>query len=278
MKRKTILIIQGIGIFAVLLTGFVVSYNLWDDHRAGKSAALTTQILSEQIAENKQDIEENLNETTPELIEINGEFYIGMLNIPVFSLKLPINNEWDDARLNESPCRYSGDITDSLVICAHNYRSQFGRISNLSYGEKLIITDAKGNEHWYNVEFVVTLNEADIEPMINSLYDLSLFTCTLDRRHRITVRCTKIDLEYPPFPEYEIRQGQLNGNVLLMQKYLNAISSIQPSIIYLIEDSSFGPATYRAVQAFQELYELPVDGIIDSITWDKIVTIYNTLQ
>ena len=81
----------------------------------------------------------------------------------------------------------------------------------------------------------------------------------------------------PPFPGYNIRQGQTGSNILLMQRYLNAIGRVYPDIPGLTEDSVFGPAMYNAVITFQKLYGLVADGVIGRNTWDKIVTVYNTL-
>jgi peptidoglycan hydrolase-like protein with peptidoglycan-binding domain len=111
--------------------------------------------------------------------------------------------------------------------------------------------------------------------MTESAFDLSLFTCTLDRRHRTTVRCTKIDLKNPPEPESAIVKSQINGNVLLIQKYLNIIRSIQPDIPQVDEDGSFGPATHEAVRVFQKLNNLSADGSVGPLTWKKIVAVYN---
>ena len=193
-------------------------------------------------------------------------------------MELPVNNEWSYEKLKDTPCRYAGEISDSLVICAHDYNSHFGRISRLIKNDKLIITDTKGEKHWYNVELIVNLKGTDIDAMVNNPYALTLFTCTPDGKMRVVVRCMAIDFESPIYHGYAITQGQINGNVLLIQKYLNIIRSIQPDIPKLTEDSSFGPATYKAVQIFQKSYELDIDGSVGPITWDKIIEVYSNLH
>lgn len=45
----------------------------------------------------------------------------------------------------------------------------------------------------------------------------------------------------------------------------------QPTVV---PDGIYGPTTMNAVTAFQRRYELPVTGITDQATWEKIVAVY----
>jgi len=189
--------------------GFM-SYALWEDYTAGKRAAAIRQMLNEHIpkknniAAPEEKLEESeesaeYTENTPSLssnknkmIEIDGEFYIGILSIPFLGLELPVNNELSDERLNNSPCRYVGNLSESIIISAHNYKRHFGKLSTIPIGEKIIITDANGVEHLYKTESVIVLNGNDVDAMINNPYDLTLFTCTPDSKSRTTVRCVKM--------------------------------------------------------------------------------------
>lgn len=192
-KLKPRMFLPFVGVLSILSSIGVMSYNHWDDYRAEQIAALTTQMLYDQLQTESiiEEYEETYIEDDIQLIEIEGEFYIGILNIPSLELELPINNEWSEKKLTESACRYSGDFSNSMVICAHNYKTHFGRISNLQIGDKLSITDAKGEEHWYVVETSIILKGTDTDVMVNNPYDLTLFTCTLDGLSRLTVRCSK---------------------------------------------------------------------------------------
>jgi len=129
-----------------------------------------------------------------DLIRINGESYIGILNIPSLSLVLPVNNEWSYSRLRDTPCRYSGSLSGSMVICAHDYRSHFGNIHSLSPGDRVTITDARGTAHEYRVELITLIDGTDISGMVNTPYDLTLFTCDADDdTKRLTVRCSRVE-------------------------------------------------------------------------------------
>lgn len=52
------------------------------------------------------------------------------------------------------------------------------------------------------------------------------------------------------YPGYLLRVGSRGNDVLLMQKYLNAISDIYPSIPKLEEDGIFGPGTRSCSNGF----------------------------
>ena len=194
-KLKPKMFASFFGVVAVFSSMGVASYNYLEDNRADIIAAQITQSLNEQIdrVELPEEIkvQEETGVKTPRLIEIDGEFYIGTLSIPSLNLTLPINNEWNEDKLKDSPCRYSGSIDSSMVICAHNYTSHFGKISNLKSGDKFVITDAENIEHWYTVDTITIVKDMDVDTMINSTYDLTLFTCTMDSKNRITVRCTR---------------------------------------------------------------------------------------
>ena len=95
-------------------------------------------------------------------------------------------------KLKISPCRYAGSIvSDDLVIMAHNYKTHFGRISQLAEGSEVCFIDMKGKQWDYRVVAIDILPGEAIEEMIAGEYDLTLFTCASNRSNRVTVRCDK---------------------------------------------------------------------------------------
>ncbi len=59
-----------------------------------------------------------------------------------------------------------------------------------------------------------------------------------------------------------------------LQTMLRVIAEDDPRLPTLVPDGIYGPSTMNAVTAFQRLYGLPVTGITDQATWDRIVEIY----
>ena len=195
MKQSLGFFILCIGILVVISAAGLFIYNLWDENRAASVSASTVEVLHEQIkAEVKQVQTEEVKDISQDEasdIEIDGEKYIGILKIPSLELELPINKDWSYPKLKISPCRYSGDILNSLTIAAHNYKNYFGNISKLKNGDAVILTEVNGYENLYYVEEVIILQATSIEEMVNTEYDLSLFTCTYGGKDRITVRCMR---------------------------------------------------------------------------------------
>lgn len=186
---------------ALLLT----AYNLWNERQAGVSAGKVLEQLQESVQTSasldeleEQEIPDYILNPDMEMptVDINGNLYIGTLEIPVLDLALPVMSEWSYPKLKIAPCRYAGTVYQgNFVIAAHNYRTHFGSLGNLSTGDRVTFTDVDGNLFSYDVAEVQILNPAAIEEMVSDDWDLSLFTCTLGGKTRLTVRCDKIETD-----------------------------------------------------------------------------------
>lgn len=188
-----------LGGLLILAALALLLYNRWDNARAGGDAQAVLETLQAEIADSGAAIpvynQYNQRESAEmDTIEIDGYDYIGTLTIPILELELPVMAEWSYTGLKIAPGRYTGSVwTDDLVICAHNYEYHFGTLKYLEPGDTLYFTDVNGTVFQYEVGEVVILQPTDIESMIESEWDLTLFTCTIGGKTRVTVRCTGID-------------------------------------------------------------------------------------
>ncbi|MGN1344110.1 MAG: sortase, partial [Traorella sp.] len=140
----------------------------------------------------KDKYQEVLNMEMP-TIEIDGHFYVGRLDIEALGLSLPVMNSSSSSNLKIAPCRYYGSVyTDDMVIAAHNYRSHFARLNELTSDDIVKFTDVDGNEFFYQVVGLEVLKPTNVDLMIHSDYDLTLYTCTYGGASRITIRCIRI--------------------------------------------------------------------------------------
>ncbi len=182
---------------ALLLTG----YNLWDSWRAKQEAGEIAAVLESHMdSREKEKNEENVpvdSSRTDEQEEItavliDGEKYIGMLEIPALKLELPVMGEWSYPKLRIAPCRYTGSVyQNDMIIAGHNYDSHFGRLKELQAGDEITFTDVHGITYFYKVISQEILEKNAVEEMQEGDWDLTLFTCTIGGAQRITVRCER---------------------------------------------------------------------------------------
>lgn len=145
------------------------------------------------------DISETVPEetgTTQEVMQeriVDGIGYIGILEIPALSLKLPVISNWSNENGKIAPCRYSGSVyQNDLILCAHNYESHFGKLELLEVGDSVKFTDMGGLELSYQVHQSQILDGTDVENIRQGDWDLTLFTCTPGGKQRYVVRCKRI--------------------------------------------------------------------------------------
>ena len=126
-------------------------------------------------------------------MEIDGDEYIGIIELPTLDRSLPVMKDWSYPKLRRAPCRYWGSAEKgNFVIFAHNYSRHFGSIKDLAIGDPVQFVSADGRVYRYSVEKIETLEKGDVDKMLNSGYDLTLFTCTYGGRHRVTVRLSRV--------------------------------------------------------------------------------------
>lgn len=78
------------------------------------------------------------------------------------------------------------------------------------------------------------------------------------------------------FPE-NLSEGMTGYAIGSLQYYLNVIAYFNPNLNTFPITYVFDPATLNAVNTFQELYSLPVTGVVDRDDWNKIVSVYGDI-
>lgn len=188
-----------LGLAMVAGSGWLLYENYTEDQDAGTlSESALVEMKDTIAAKPKETLLPRLEPEatlTPEMptMQIDGQDYIGYLEMPTIGLSLPVMSDWSYPQLRTAPCRYRGSAyDDTLVIMAHNYDRHFGRVSGMNIGDPVQFVDAQGNIFKYVVAAHETLERTDVEPMLNSEYDLTLFTCTYGGASRITVRLDRV--------------------------------------------------------------------------------------
>lgn len=214
-------------IMGLLLTAAAFSltgYNLWGEYQAERNADQALVQVAEAMPETEPEEESEAQEAEsesekmeiPEFVHnpqmempekvIDGQIYIGVVEIPPLSLKLPVIRDWSDERLKIAPCRYVGSVyTGDLIISGHSYKKHFRYIRKLVEGDPVIFTDMDGNRFVYQVSGTEVIAPDGVEQMVSGEWDLTLFTCTYNGSSRHTVRCTLVP-EENPWMEYMVER------------------------------------------------------------------------
>ncbi|MDY5987476.1 MAG: sortase [Lachnoclostridium sp.] len=196
MKSKKNKMIIWMGLLLIAAALLLVLYNMYEGFRAGWLASQMAEQLEEFIfsgekAKEGTEVPEymwNPDMEMPVKI-IDGREYVGVLCIPSQELVLPVISKWSDSNLKIAPCRYEGSAyKDNLIIAGHNYTAHFGKLGNMREGDTVIFTDMDGNVFTYKVMELEILKPADIAGMERGNWDLTLFTCTMGGKSRITIR------------------------------------------------------------------------------------------
>ena len=203
--RGTFLIILGL----IMIIGALglTAYNIWDGKRAEKAANEISKVLIEKIGEDGSESSMQVpmfDPTKPMPTEIiDGNEYIGILEIPSLDITLPVTKEWSYDLLEIAACRFYGSYyADDLVICGHNYAKFFSPIKWIDIGADVYLTTAEGMMIHYVVTNRETLEPTDIDMFVTNMHnsetstmdwDLTLFTCNTGGQTRCAVRCSRVE-------------------------------------------------------------------------------------
>ena len=190
-------VLISLGLALILAAAGLTGYNLLESRQAQQSSVAVVQAMKEQASPEPTDpaaTEPPLYEKYPTLempvVTIDGQDYVGMIEVPSLALELPVMADWSYPALKVAPCRYEGSAyTGDLIVMAHNYDSHFGRLKTLRAEDVVVFTDTEGNVFTYRVVELETLPGTAVADMSAGEWDLTLFTCTYGGRSRVTIRC-----------------------------------------------------------------------------------------
>lgn len=209
--KKRALVFMAIGTILILFALALVMQNVLEENHANQAAEdiyarLQSQIENNSLENNDQaqadtvlvdypldaaTVRELLTDKDMETIEVDGNTYIGYLDVPDLGLTLPVISEWSYDALKIAPARFSEPgVSHGLIIAGHSYSRHFGNLSSLTAGAVVYFTDIKGTVYSFEVTEIQTLAPTDVKAMVTGDYDLTLFTCTPGGENRVTVRCS----------------------------------------------------------------------------------------
>lgn len=187
--RRKGLVLMGLGAVCMVAAFVLAVHYVLEDRAAGESS---THALEVMVSDDLEVLKTGQGEMP--VVMIDGVAYIGRIQVPSVGVDLPVQAAYTQIEdLATSPAVYSGNFyTGELVIAGHSYRSHFGGLWDIALGDDVYLVNAYGEAYRYQVVEVQRLQPTQVEDLVSSGYDLSLFTCTPDSQARQTVRCSRV--------------------------------------------------------------------------------------
>ncbi len=169
-----------------------------NEHMVNDGSVTSDAESGEYVRPDAPEVQSDLDKTIQKIIDATGDDgVIGILEIPELDEELPIIGKWSYKLLKISVCRYKGpDPLDdgNLVIIGHNYKngSHFGRLSDLSVGSEVFLTNAATGERVRYEVYQIKSIASDAFSALKSYHGdagLTLMTCKDNGTNRLLVRC-----------------------------------------------------------------------------------------
>ncbi len=120
-------------------------------------------------------LEDRANPVMPSM-EVEGENFCGIIEIPAYNADLPICDIWSSGKVTKYPCRYTGSIYDgSLVIGGSDNSGQFDFMKEITGGDKIYVTDMTGARFTYTVSDVFRTSDVSTANLTSQEGDLVLY-------------------------------------------------------------------------------------------------------
>ena len=174
---------------------------------------------------------------------------------------------------------------DSLWLIAQKFGTTVDAImslngltsTNLSIGQVLRIPSSSGGGGTGYFNYTVVAGDSlwqiaqKFGATVDAIMSLNGLTSTnLSIGQVLKIPSSGGSVPRPPFPG-TLRLGSRGNNVTILQQNLNRVAAANSAVPRVVVDGIFGAGTQQAVRAFQSYYGLASDGIVGSLTWNRLM-------
>ena len=179
-----------LGILLILLSLIFVGISMirhqLDDQQ---SQRITAQIKDLLPPITPGSIEDRGDNTMPAL-QLQGQDYVALLEVPGRNICLPVAAGWDTNKLSAAPRHYFGSAyNNSLIIGGSDRSGQLDFCSSIDIGETVTVTDMTGARYTYLVKRIERFSSIDAEVLTKKAPGLTLFVKDSSTFDYIVLRC-----------------------------------------------------------------------------------------
>ncbi len=199
-KSKSKLITKFLSFFGILLIVGAVSLTVFQSVGQRMTAESNGEIVKQLFAlmptVHSGPRDDRVDMTMP-MLEIDGENFVGILEIPLYEKQLPVCGGWSRHKVSSFPCRYDGNLYDgSLIIGGSDGAGQFDFMKTISMGDFVFLTDMMGGRYCYRVDWVEKTSDASAENLRSDGADLVLFARNSYSLDYTVVQCSLESRQY----------------------------------------------------------------------------------
>ena len=187
-KGRRILLV--LGCLLILCSIGVLLISQFRAKKAQTDAAKITEEICKILPPRHPGVMEDFSSMEMPVLQIDGEDFSGLIEIPTFGVTLPIYHNWDSGKVTAYPCRFWGTIYDgSLVVGGADQQGQFDFLDQIELGCMIKVTDMTGAEFTYTVMRVDRSKTAEADVLMDAEADLTLFARDTYSLDYLMVRC-----------------------------------------------------------------------------------------
>lgn len=158
--------------------------------RANRVNAEIVQAMEKVLPERRQETPDFERDAEMPALDLLGEDFIALLEIPSFGLKLPVCSTWAKEKVPSFPCRFHGSsYNGTLVIGGYDHPGQFDFFDRIQTDTVVTVTDMTGGIFSYVVERVDRSDTAQAEVLLDDSADLTVFVRDAQLLEYIMLRC-----------------------------------------------------------------------------------------
>lgn len=178
------------GIACIACAAVLVFYTQISQNKAQENAVALVGELYQSMPPVTEGFLEEQGENAMPMSEINGENFVGVLEVPIYGARLPIGSSWDKSKVSQYPCRFWGSAYDgSLIIGGSDHQGQFDFIESISLGDEVSFTDMGGVRYPYTVIEIERTKDVSAEYLRTGEEKLVFFARNSYGFDYIVVRC-----------------------------------------------------------------------------------------
>ena len=160
-------------------------------HRGDKQMEAVASQINTLLPERSQGVPGLATDSRMPVLEIDGQDYAALVEIPAFDLALPVADRWDSQKLTAGPVRFHGSAYDgSLVIGGVDREGHFAFCSQIDLGATVTVTDMTGAQFTYTVSRIDRSDTATSDWLISPDHGLTLYCRDATSLQYVAVRCT----------------------------------------------------------------------------------------